>query len=154
MKKLLLFLSALFLSVPAFATPESTGIGLTLGSPYGVTGRTWLDKEKSIDYGVGWDLLNSDKLMVYSDYLWNRPDSFEINGEKFDVFFGGGLVLRTHSATNEDTAVFGPRVPVGVSYWLTHPDMELFAQFALDLGLVPHADVFVDLNVGVRFTIF
>lgn len=143
----------LFFSAPAFAAP-STGLGLTLGSPNGVTGRTWLTEENSLDYGAGWGLLESSKFEVYSDYLWNRSNLFEINGEKFDVFFGGGLSIRTHSGNGENEVVFGPRLPVGFSYEFTNPDLELFALFALNVGVIPHSNVFVDAHVGARFYLF
>ena len=75
--RILLALLAFVVSPAVFAA-ESTGAGLTVGSPYGFTGRTWLSQENSLDYGLGWDLLNSHKLEAYSDFLWNRPDAFEI----------------------------------------------------------------------------
>jgi hypothetical protein len=153
MKNLLLIAAALFATLAAHAE-ETTGVGITAGSPWGLTGRTWMNTENSIDYGFGWDLLNSSKFQVYGDYLWSRPDTFEINGEKFDLFFGGGLVLRTHSATDENTAVFGPRFPVGVSYFFAHPDLEVFGALALDVGLIPKSDVFVDVVAGARFNLY
>jgi hypothetical protein len=149
----LLVMSALFLSLPAFAA-SSTGVGLTVGSPNGLTGRTWLTDENSLDYGLGWGLGGGSKFEVYGDYLWNRPGMFEIGGEKFDFFFGGGAVIRTHSGKADDEVVFGPRLPVGVSYEFADPDLELFTAFALNVGIVPHSDVFFDLHLGARFYLF
>ena len=150
--RVLSIILVLFVSFPAFATP-STGVGVTLGSPNGVTGRTWLTEEKSLDYGGGWSLFDSSKFEIYSDYLWNRSDTFEINNEKFDLFFGGGLALRNHSGGGNEL-VLGPRLPVGVSYEFSHPDVEVFALFAVNVGLIPRSDVFVDLHLGVRFYLF
>ncbi|MGZ3652820.1 MAG: hypothetical protein ACXWR1_08610 [Bdellovibrionota bacterium] len=151
--KIFLGLSLFFLSFPALAETPSTGLGVTLGSPNGITARHWLSQENSIDAGAGWDLLDSGKFEMYSDYLWNRPDTFEINGEKFDLFFGGGLALRSHSG-NGNELVIGPRLPVGVSYEFTHPDLEVFAALALNVGIIPHSDVFLDAHIGVRFYLF
>jgi hypothetical protein len=153
--KIFYVLSAIFLSLPAFAASDySTSLGVTLGSPYGVTGRTWLREENSIDYGFGWDLLDSSKFEVYSDYLWNQKNRFEINSNSFDLFYGAGLELRSHTGPNNNSVDFGPRLPVGVSYYVTHPDVELFAVFAFNIGIIPHSDVFIDLALGARFMIF
>ncbi len=150
-----LLLVLLIFSLPrAEAEVGDTGIGLTLGSPNGVTGRTWISKENSIDYGAGWSLMDSSRFELYSDYLWANSGRFELNGEKFDLFFGGGLSLRSHSGKNNSELVFGPRLPVGVSYEFSHPDLEVFALLALNVGVIPSSDVYLDLHLGVRFYLF
>lgn len=152
--KTFVFLASLFLSLPAFADSFDNGIGLTLGSPSGITGRTWLNEENSIDAGVGWGIVDSSKFEFYGDYLWNRSDAFQINDVNFDFFFGGGASLRTHSGQGDNEAVFGPRIPLGVSHSFSNPDLEVFAVFALNVGIIPHSDVYVDLHVGARFYLF
>jgi hypothetical protein len=156
--KLFLILSALLFAFPALAAHDtgagaSTALGVTLGSPNGITGRTWITPESSIDYGGGWSIQDGHQFEAYADYLWNRPDTFELNEQKFDLFFGGGLALRSHSG-NGDELVLGPRLPVGVSYEFAQPALELFALFAVNVGIVPSSDVFFDLHVGARFYLF
>lgn len=147
------FLLATLLAAPAYAV-EGTGIGLTLGVPSGVTGRTLLNGENSIDYGAGWSVVDTNRFQVYGDYLWSRPHTFEINEEKLDLFFGGGIALRTKSGSNDNEVVFGPRIPVGISYFFANPDLELFALGAVNVGILPSSDVWVDLLVGARFYVF
>lgn len=151
---LLFLLFCLVFSSSVFAQNRSTAIGVTVGSPNGITGRTWLNDENSFDYGAGWSVMDSKQFEVYSDYLWSRNGIFELNEEKFDFFFGGGLVLRTNSGNTGSDLVFGPRLPVGVSYEFSQPDLELFALFALNVGVIPSSDLFVDLHVGARFYLF
>jgi hypothetical protein len=153
MKTFLLF-AAFFLSLPAVADTAGTGLGITLGSPSGITGRTWIDGVNSFDYGAGWGIIDSNKFEVYGDYLWNRADAFELNEAKFDFFFGGGISLRTSSGQNDNEAVFGPRIPVGFSHTFSNPNLELFAVAALNVGIIPHSDVYFDLHVGARFYLF
>jgi len=50
--------------------------------------------------------------------------------------------------------VLGPRLPVGVSHEFSNPDLEVFAAFALNIGLIPHSAIFFDLHLGVRFYLF
>lgn len=133
---------------------EGTGIGLTLGNPNGITARSWFTEDSSVDFGAGWSITDSKKFQVHGSYLWNRPHAFELNEEKFDFFFGGGFGLRTNSGNNENQVVFGPRLPVGVSYLFADPDLELFAQAAITVGVIPSSDVYFDLHLGARFYLF
>jgi hypothetical protein len=152
--KLLVIMATLSFSLPAFADSPANGIGVTLGSPSGITGRSWLSEQNSIDAGAGWGILDSNKFELYGDYLWNRPDAFQINDMNFDFFFGAGASLRTHSGQADNEAVFGPRIPLGVSHTFSNPDLEVFAVFALNIGLIPHSNVYVDLHLGARFYLF
>jgi hypothetical protein len=155
MKKILFAMTILICNGAAAAEQNpSTALGLTLGSPNGVTGRTWFSSDTSLDYGAGWSLMDSNQFEIYSDYLWAKSGRLELNGEKFDLFYGGGLSLRTHSGKGDHDLVFGPRLPVGVSYEFSHPDLEVFALFALNVGVVPSSDVYLDLHVGARFYLF
>mgnify|MGYP003704801027 FL=1 len=79
----------LFCSEIADASFPGTGIGLTLGAPSGFSGRTPLSENESLGFGAGWSIVQNHHFEFFGDYLWNRPDAFEINGEKFDFFFGG-----------------------------------------------------------------
>lgn len=142
-------LLSFLLSVPAFAA-GGTGIGVVLGSPNGVTARHWVNEQQSIDGAAGWSLIDSH-VQVNANYLWNLPAAFIIGEENFDFFFGIGASLRSKSGTANNELVFGPRLPAGVAYEFANPDIELFTQAALNLGLVPSSDLYFDLNVGVRF---
>jgi hypothetical protein len=130
-----------------------TGLGLTIGSPMGVTARHWLSADTSLEAGAGWSLSNS-RFQVNGSYLWNRAGLFQVGEEPIDLFFGLGLSLRTKSGTADGEVVFGPRLPVGVSFWVTDPDIEFFLQGALNVGLIPSSDLYVDAGVGLRFYLF
>ena len=142
------------LLTPSAHAAQGTGLGLTLGSPNGVTGRTWFSDENSLAYGAGWGLLEGNKFQVYADYLWNRPHTFEINGEPFALFFGGGVGIRGKSGKNDGEVVFGPRLPVGMSYLFADPSLELYALGAVNVGIIPSSDVYLDVHVGARFYLF
>ncbi|HEY8279456.1 MAG TPA: hypothetical protein VIH99_07535 [Bdellovibrionota bacterium] len=151
------FLTLLFLSSSgawAAASATRTGIGATIGNPLGITGRTWFNEENSFDYGLGWGISDSRRFHVYADYLWNKADAFDMNDEPFDFFFGGGLAMRTNSGRGDSETVIGPRLPVGVSYEFAKPKLELFLAGALNMGLLPSSDFWVDIHVGARFYLF
>lgn len=151
MRTLLVVLLAVFsASGSAFAGSGGTGVGVVLGSPNGVTARHWLNDQQSLEGAAGWSLLDSH-FQLNANYLWNQAAAVTIGSENFDLFFGIGASLRSKSGTASNEVVFGPRLPVGLAYEFANPDIELFTQAALNVGLVPSSDVYVDLNVGVRF---
>lgn len=152
--RFLFVILALFPFSPALAQDRDTGIGLTLGNPVGLTGRTWLSGENSLGYGAGWAITDTNKFQVYADYLWARPHAFEVSGERLDFFFGGGLGLRSNSGKSDGELVFGPRIPVGVSYEFSDPDLEIYLLAAFNAGLIPSADIYLDLHLGARFYVF
>jgi hypothetical protein len=154
MKKLFALLSlslATLSSASAFAqAPGTTGVGVVVGSPNGLTARHWINEENSVEGSLGWALSDS-RFQVNVNYLWNRANLIHIGEENFDLFFGAGLGLRTKSGKQNGEVVFGPRLPVGVAYTFVDPNLELFAQAALNVGIIPSSDVYVDGNLGLRF---
>jgi hypothetical protein len=153
MKALFSLLACMFFfTAPAQATISGgdTGVGVMVGSPNGINGRTWFDGTHSVDYAAGWNLGDSSKFQMHVDYLWMRPGLIDLNGTRFDLYFGGGLSFRTHSGNGDRETVFGPRVPVGTSYEFTDPNLELFAEFAVNIGIIPSGNTYVDANIGAR----
>lgn len=130
---------------------SNTGVGLILGAPSGISARHWVESDRSIEANFGWSVLSKSRLYVNASYLWNKVDVFQVKDEAFDVFFGGGLSVRTKSGTQDGELVFGPRVPVGVAYLFTDPKIELFGEAGLNVGIIPSSDIYLDAGVGVRF---
>ncbi|MGE3262124.1 MAG: hypothetical protein AB7K68_10120 [Bacteriovoracia bacterium] len=147
--RFLLVAMTVFFSVQAFAG-GGTGVGVVLGSPNGVTARHWIDDQQSIEGSAGWAITKS-RFQLNTNYLWNQPGMVLIGDEKIDLFFGLGLSLRSKSGTADNEVVFGPRLPVGLAYEFANPDIELFTQAAVNVGLIPSSDIYFDANIGVRF---
>lgn len=146
-----LLLALMLLTPSAFAAPAGgTGVGVVVGSPNGFTARHWLDDQASVEGAVGWSITDS-RFQVNVNYLFNRAQLIPIGEEALDLFFGAGLSLRTKSGKQDGEVIFGPRLPVGVAFEFVDPNLELFAQAALNVGIIPSSDVYVDGNLGVRF---
>lgn len=149
------FLLILWMLLPAYAHAELPfGAGVILGSPTGFSARYWLNDENSIDLSTGWSIVGSSKFYLYSDFLFSRNGILEVQGEPFDLFFGGGLGVRSRSGRADGELVFGPRLPIGASYEFEEPNLEVFAQAAINLGIIPSTDWYLDAGIGVRFYIF
>ena len=152
MKKLFLALALLVVSPLAHAQ-EGTGIGVVLGSPNGLTARHWIESDRSIEGALGW-AITEGRFQVNVNYLFHQPEVLAVGDGALDLFYGAGVSLRTRSGAQNGEVVFGPRLPVGLSYYFKDPKIELFGQVALNLGLIPSSNVYVDGNVGVRFYLF
>jgi hypothetical protein len=150
------FFSVVFLALaltawaPGAQAREGTGLGIEVGSPNGITARHWFTETTSLDGAAGWSLSDS-RFQVSSDFLWTLPDAILLGSDTFDFFYGAGLSLRTKSGSDNNDVVFGPRIPVGVGYQFVDPNLEVFVQAALNMGLIPSSDLYLDANLGVRF---
>lgn len=147
--KTFLLLSLFFVGTAAQAA-AGTSVGVVLGSPNGITARHWLNEENSIDGAAGWAITDS-RFQVNGNFLWSKPGAIVIGQEDFDLFFGAGLSIRTKSGTANNEVVFGPRLPIGLAYEFANPDIEVFTQAALNVGIIPSSDLYLDANIGVRF---
>ena len=130
---------------------EETGYGVILGVPSGINVRHWIAEDRSLEANAGWSILNGSKFMLNASYLWNKKDVLELKEETFDLSFGAGLSVRTKSGSQDGEVVFGPRLPIGVSYYFTNPKIELFGEAGLNVGIVPSSDIYMDAGLGVRF---
>jgi hypothetical protein len=161
MLSLMALLVAFFLKMNfAHAADTKTfGIGAILGSPTGVSANYFMSNQRAIDAALAWSLSGHDEFHIHADYLWNRPHAFHIDRAQFDLYFGIGLrtILRErdhhhhHDDDDDDKTSFGPRAPLGMRYNFDEFPIELFAEAALVLELVPDTDVDVDIGFGGRY---
>jgi hypothetical protein len=144
-----LLLAAFLFTGSAYAN-DGTSLGLVLGNPNGISARHWLSEEHSIEGAAGWAVSRS-RFQVNGNFLWNQPGAVSIGDQAFDLFYGAGVSLRTKSGSANNEVVFGPRVPIGLSHDFANPDIEVFAEAALNIGIIPSSDLYLDANLGVRF---
>lgn len=146
-----IIITLLLLTSSAAYAGEETGIGLVLGMPSGISARHWIASDRSIEVNAGWSIVSKSRFLLNASYLWNKNDVVELKDETFDVFFGGGLSVRTKSGNQDGELVFGPRLPVGLSYFFADPKIELFGEAGLNVGIIPSSDIYFDAGLGVRF---
>ena len=137
---------------------DKLGIGLIVGEPTGLSVKYWLDEEHAIDGAAAWSFWDGDGFQLHADYLWHNFDLLDepsgLEG-KLPVYFGVGARLKFRDDNgrrgDDDDAVFGIRVPVGISYLFDGKPFDLFAEIAPVLDLVPDFDLNFSLAVGMRF---
>jgi len=130
------------LALPAHAEPggpKGLGVGLTLGSPTGITGKYFLTNVHAIDAAIGAD----DDPDFYVDYLWHGWQAFAQPREgKLAAILGVGG--RVESKRHEDK--IGIRGVVGAAYYFKDFPVEVTFEVAPVLNFIGGG---ADLDAGL-----
>lgn len=155
MKKLLIVtLLAAFLTVSlnslsqAQDASKDVGIGFMVGEPTGLSLKSWTSGNNAFDIGLAWSLGRYDAINIHADYLWHNYSAFsEVDSGILPLYYGiGGRVV-----FDENDAVIGARVPVGLNYLFEDAPIGLFIEVAPIFNIAPSTDFDVDGGLGVRF---
>lgn len=151
----------LSLSTPALAQdtsssghagPTGFGIGAIAGEPTGLTLGFGLNDRNKVQVHLSWSLAN-DRARASADYLFTittltAPDV----AAPFPVYVGfGGVVGSQRWWYDGDTPVLGARVPVGIAMLPPSVPIEIFAELAPVLYLLPGTGIGLEGGIGVRY---
>ncbi|WP_413561358.1 hypothetical protein [Bdellovibrio sp. HCB209] len=148
-------LSGLLLVVATFSFQQARAeyaAGIMIGDPIGFTGRMSLNEKNSVDLGIGASSGYMRGLQIHSTFLFDKLESWETASEgPLNLYTGAGarLVFINDGKYDGDTA-FGPRVPVGITFNIAEPKMELLAEAAMTLNVAPKVDADLDVVIGAR----
>lgn len=134
------------------AWPNEGQLGIIIGSTSGVSAKYDLGQDRALDAAFSYSIEDRYGLSVHGDYLFNRFREFKL-GELSPLFmyYGVGLrLMNIRSGKDEGSTRAGLRVPFGVLYRTTTPDLEFFGELVPILDVAPRSDVFLDLGLGVR----
>ena len=147
---LALLIPCLVAAKPAAAVDE-VGLGVKLGDPSGLSSKFWLSDNSAVDVAASWSLNGNDDFQINSDYLRHDYGLFdEVEDGALGVYYGvGGRIL--FRDVGDDRA--GVRVPVGLSYFFPRRNVELFAEIAPTVDVVPDTDADLQGALGVHFMI-
>ncbi len=162
------------MNVPAHAaiktaqsgSPETSrpfGLGVILGEPTGITGKYWIDNRTAIDTTFSYSF--DDYFLVYADYLYHFPSAFGHSSEFVSrlipyVGIGGELLIQTENTGNKSRAYFKSdqgsagfalRIPLGIEWRPAHPPLGVFAEITPGIGVIPATYGFVQGGIGIRF---
>jgi hypothetical protein len=144
-----LFLSVL--SANAFAQ-DKFGLGVILGEPTGLSLKYWLGKEHAIDGAVAWSYSENDSLQLHTDYLVHNYDVFNTDELPFYCGLGARLKFKEDDGRgrNENHAIFGIRIPLGVTYVFDDAPVDLFFELVPVLDLAPDVELDINAAIGLR----
>jgi hypothetical protein len=145
---------SLFLSVLSANTfaQDKFGLGVILGEPTGLSLKYWLGKEHAIDGAVAWSYSENDSLQLHTDYLVHNYDVFNTDELPFYCGLGARLKFKEDDGRgrNENHAIFGIRIPLGVTYVFDDAPVDLFFELVPVLDLAPDVELDVNAAIGLR----
>ncbi|MFW5694441.1 MAG: hypothetical protein ACOCYB_04685 [Alkalispirochaeta sp.] len=140
MKKLIVLI-ILVLVISAGTVTADTGVGVILGDPTGVSALFG----NRVAVAAAWSL---------DSYLHLHADLWLLNRQlvdPLDWYLGvGGKVQVLGDHGDSDDLRLGARVPVGLQ-WYVLPQLELFAELAPGIAVIPETDFDIDGGIGLRF---
>jgi len=85
-------------------------------------------------------------MLMQADSVWHCFDVFPVSSGELPLYFGigGRAVLR-------NDPILGVRVPVGLAYMFESAPLDIIAEVAPILNLIPSTDFDLGSGLGVRF---
>ena len=134
-------------------THDDFGIGFMVGEPTGLSLKYWIDEESAIDGAAAWSYSENDSFQLHGDYLIHNYELLE--ADELPLYWGIGARLKFKDSDgrgrNENYAIFGIRVPFGITYLFEDEPLDLFFEVVPVLDLSPDLDVDINAAVGLRF---
>jgi hypothetical protein len=136
------------------------GLGLELGSPFGLNGKYFLSDDGALNFGLGADGYyrgDRDGIHLYLDYLWHpvslaNPPEFQL---PLYIGVGGRLWSFDDNGVDDDAVAFGIRVPIGIALDLNRTPLDFFFQLTPTLdffqGYADNVGFWIDVSVGIRY---
>lgn len=126
------------------ATHRALGLGVALVNPTGLALKYRLSSTRSVEAAAGW---SRNWVHIHTHYLADEITLTQNSDFDVDFIYGAGLQLDS-GRNNPD---LGIRFPAGLVANLSRVAMDIFAQIALVVGIVPESRIGLDLTLGGRY---
>ena len=127
--------------------PRDFGFGFLFGVPTGISAKLWIGRITALDITAAWDFAD-DEFVLQLDYLFHYFGLFRMRGRgQLPVYIGIGPRLSLKQDENE----IGARLPLGIAYLFPSVPIELFAEVAPGLSILPATNADVSGGFGVRY---
>ena len=141
---LLFFISGL--RAAAHAQDRGFGLGVILGEPSGISGKSWLSKNTALAGAVAWSLEREGALHLHLDHLFHDFDSMPVEQGIMALNYGfGGRIKFAEKST------VSIRIPIGLNYLLENAPVDLFMELVPMLDLIPTTEFNLNGGIGVRY---
>ncbi|MCK4879258.1 MAG: hypothetical protein KAS82_01315 [Bacteroidales bacterium] len=146
MKKLFLVSIIALFSLGLFAQDSGFGLGAIFGEPTGLSAKVWTSENTAIDGAVAWSFAGAGFLHLHADFLFHNYDLISVSEGKLLLYFGIGAFVNFASELG-----LGIRVPIGLAYQFEGAPLEIFAEIAPGLSLLPGTDFYFGGGIGIRY---
>lgn len=143
----------LFVPMLSWAAQDRVfGIGAIIGNPTGISGELLLENNNTIDFAAAWSTWRYIGFHVHADFLWTDNPFFQVRQVPVEWYFGvGGRLVSITNDKHEGKSAIGPRVPVGMYFYIPETPIKVFGELAATLNLTPATDVDLGAAIGARF---
>lgn len=153
---------ALLFPTPGEAAPRDFGIGVSLGSPMGLTMLQNLDETSAVQAALEWNIYNP--FVAQADYLFKEGAPFANLASGYGkpwLYYGLG---GRYEWGERDISIFGPyfhseksrlalRFPVGIQYYLPKAPFDAFFEVAPMVSLWRSTTLDLTMALGLRFNL-
>jgi hypothetical protein len=146
MKRLFLVLSVALFSLGLFAQNSGFGLGAVFGEPTGLSAKLWTSDKTAIDGAAAWSFSGSGYFHLHADFLIHNFDLISVSEGKLPLYFGLGAFMDFASELG-----LGIRIPLGLAYHFDSAPLDVFAEMAPGLSLLPGTDFYFGGGIGIRF---
>ena len=147
MKKLFLVSIIALFSLSVFAQDEGFGLGLIIGEPTGLSAKVWTSERTAVDAALAWSFYgHGGWIHIHSNFLMHNFDLFPVSKGRLPLYYGAGAYL-----SFAPDLKMGIRAPVGVAYHFEEIPLELFAELAPGLALLPGIGFYFGGGTGARY---
>jgi hypothetical protein len=140
--------SVMFSCRAAFAQEEGLGLGIVFGEPTGISLKSFISETDAMDAAVAW---SRDSLHLHADYLVHRYDVLHAGSDGLPIYFGIGCRLKFDEGDDDSDVQVGLRIPLGIAYWFKGTPIEVFAEIAPLMDLLPDTDAEFNAGIGIRY---
>ena len=133
-------------STAVFAQDSGIGLGLIIGEPTGLSAKLWTSERTAVDAAVAWSFYAPPRFHIHSNFLIHNYDLFSVASGELPLYFGAGAYM----AFSSDFGL-GLRAPVGIAYHFEAVPVELFAEIAPGLALLPGINFYFGGGTGARY---
>ena len=146
MKKLFLISIVALFSVGVFAQDSGLGLGLIFGEPTGLSAKMWTSERTALDAAVAWSFSGLGWVHIQADFLIHNYDIISVSKGKLPLYYGVGA----YTAFSSNFGL-GIRVPLGLAYQFEGAPVDVFAEIAPGLALLPDIGFYFGGGIGVRY---
>ncbi len=141
----------LFLVLTSFSlqAAPSVGMGLMVGEPSGGTLKLWVDRDEAWVFGLGVSPMGDPSIQAQADYVLHIYEIAQAAGlNQTPLYCGLGLRL---NGPEDGRLEIGIRIPAGLSHFFNREGVEVFAELAPVLNVIPEIRGELNFGVGIRF---
>ena len=146
MKRIILISLIGLFSYGVFAQDKGFGLGLVFGEPTGLSAKLWTSERTALDAAVAWSFVGSGWLHMQADFVMHNYELFEVSEGALPLYYGVGAFIGLATDLN-----LGARVPLGLAYQFEGAPVDIFAEIAPGIGLLPEIKFYIGGGIGARY---